>query len=59
LSPHSEGTETARDEQETSSRRQELDFVAVPMDDSKQEVYGWMCIKQAKIAFPASLVFRE
>ena len=52
LSPHSEGPETARAEQESSSRRPELDFVAVPMDDSQEEVYGWMGLNPALLLDP-------
>ena len=37
-----EAPEIARPDLEERSRRQELDFVAVPMDAAQEEVYGWM-----------------
>ena len=37
-----EAPEIARPDLEERSRRQELEFVAVPMDAAQEEVYGWM-----------------
>ena len=47
-----DGAETARPEQESASRRPELDFVAVPMDATQEEVYGWMGLNPALLLDP-------
>ena len=52
LSLNGDGAETARPEQESASRRPELDFVAVPMDAAQEEVYGWMGLNPALLLDP-------
>jgi ribonuclease E len=52
LSPQGEGSEPTRSEQDSAGRRPELDFVAVPMDDSQEEVYGWMGLNPALLLDP-------
>jgi len=52
LSSHGEAPETARPEQESASRRPDLDFVAVPMDATQEEVYGWMGLNPALLLDP-------
>ncbi|MFM7640580.1 MAG: Rne/Rng family ribonuclease [Cyanobium sp.] len=47
-----EGLESARPELETGGRRQELEFVAVPMDANQEEVYGWMGFNPALLLEP-------
>jgi ribonuclease E len=47
-----EGPETPRPELETGGRRQELEFVAVPMDANQEEVYGWMGFNPALLLDP-------
>lgn len=50
--PLGEGSEPPRSEQETGGRRQELDFVAVPMDANQEEVFGWMGLNPALLLDP-------
>jgi ribonuclease E len=52
LSSHGEAPETARPESESASRRPDLDFVAVPMDATQEEVYGWMGLNPALLLDP-------
>jgi ribonuclease E len=52
VSGNGEGPETARPEQESGGRRQDLEFVAVPMDASQEEVYGWMGFNPALLLDP-------
>ena len=52
LGSSGDGAETARPEQESASRRPELDFVAVPMDATQEEVYGWMGLNPALLLDP-------
>jgi ribonuclease E len=52
FSLNGDGAETARPEQESASRRPELDFVAVPMDATQEEVYGWMGFNPALLLDP-------
>jgi ribonuclease E len=47
-----EGPETPRPEIETGGRRQDLEFVAVPMDANQEEVYGWMGFNPALLLDP-------
>ncbi|MEB3323846.1 MAG: Rne/Rng family ribonuclease, partial [Cyanobacteriota bacterium] len=47
-----EAPEPPRSEQEAGGRRQELDFVAVPMDANQEEVYGWMGLNPALLLDP-------
>ncbi|MEB3258559.1 MAG: Rne/Rng family ribonuclease [Cyanobacteriota bacterium] len=47
-----DGAEATRTEQESASRRPELDFVAVPMDATQEEVYGWMGLNPALLLDP-------
>ena len=52
VAPLGEVSEPPRSEQETGGRRQELDFVAVPMDANQEEVYGWMGLNPALLLDP-------
>jgi len=52
VAPQGEVSESPRSEQETGGRRQELDFVAVPMDANQEEVYGWMGLNPALLLDP-------
>jgi ribonuclease E len=47
-----EALEAPRPELEPTSRRQELEFVAVPMDAHQEEVYGWMGFNPALLLDP-------
>ncbi|MEB3333562.1 MAG: Rne/Rng family ribonuclease [Cyanobacteriota bacterium] len=47
-----EGHEAPRQELEPPSRRQELEFVAVPMDADQEEVFGWMGFTPALLLDP-------
>jgi ribonuclease E len=47
-----EAPETSRLEVEGVSRRQDLEFVAVPMDAAQEEVYGWMGFNPALLLDP-------
>jgi ribonuclease E len=47
-----EAPEIARPDLEERSRRQELEFVAVPMDAAQEEVYGWMGFNPALLLDP-------
>jgi ribonuclease E len=47
-----EAPEAPRPELEPVSRRPELEFVAVPMDASQEEVYGWMGLNPALLLDP-------
>ena len=51
-SQNGDGPETTRPEQDSASRRPELDFVAVPMDANQEEVYGWMGLNPALLLDP-------
>jgi ribonuclease E len=51
LSP-AEAPDTGRPEPEAGGRRQDLDFVAVPMDAAQEEVYGWMGLNPALLLDP-------
>ncbi|MFM9046592.1 MAG: Rne/Rng family ribonuclease [Cyanobium sp.] len=52
LSGNGDGPDTSRSEQESGSRRPELDFVAVPMDEIQEEVFGWMGLNPALLLDP-------
>ena len=52
VTPQGEAPEAQRPELETGSRRQELEFVAVPMDAEQEEVYGWMGFNPALLLDP-------
>jgi ribonuclease E len=47
-----ETPDTPRPEPEAGGRRQELDYVAVPMDAEQEEVYGWMGFNPALLLDP-------
>jgi ribonuclease E len=51
-SPQGEVVEAPRPEMEPTSRRSELEFVAVPMDANQEEVYGWMGLNPALLLDP-------
>jgi ribonuclease E len=50
-----EGQEAPRPELEPTSRRQELEFVAVPMDAHQEEVFGWMGFNPALLLDPVPI----
>jgi len=50
--PQVEAPEPQRSELEPGSRRQELEFVAVPMEADQEEVYGWMGLNPALLLDP-------
>jgi ribonuclease E len=52
ITPQAEAVEVPRPELEPTSRRPELEFVAVPMDASQEEVYGWMGLNPALLLDP-------
>jgi ribonuclease E len=51
--PQAEATEAPRPEVDSGGRRQELEFVAVPMDADQEEVFGWFGLNPALLLDPA------